>query len=363
MPLKLTKQQKIKQWVLIGVGLAFFCILPFLLGKAYYIHVAIMCLFWAYMSTAWNILCGFSGLLSLGHGIYVAAGAYVATILVNTFGITPLVGLFVACFVASVMGLVIGFPVFNLRGAYYALSSVAIGEGVVVLLTNFRTWKISEELTIIIGGAEGLTMKTINSPLFLQWRTKEPYYFIILVMLIGALLLSKYIKNNKLGFQLQAVKDDEDAARALGINVRKVKLIACVISASLTALGGVFYALIVRFLEPAAVASGATMSNQIVFGAIVGGSGTVFGPAVGGLILNLVSSVIQYFLGGSIQGLHLFIYGIIIVVMILFKPTGIISVFEKLYYKYLGIQIKEELDDEDDGGPDPGPEAQAEGGQ
>ena len=344
MQLKLTKSQQIKKWALIAVGLAIFCALPFLLGKAYYIHVAIMCLFWAYMSTAWNMLCGFSGLLSLGHGIYVAIGAYVATILVNNFNITPLVGLVVACAIAALVAVLIGFPIFNLRGAYYALSSVAIGEGVVVLLTNFREWKISDDLIIKIGGAEGLTMKTINSPLFLQWKSKIPYY--ILGLLIISILVSRAIKRSKLGFQLQAVKDDEDAARALGINVRRVKLIAAGISGAFTGLGGVFYALIVRFLEPAAVASGATMSNQIVFGAIVGGSGTVFGPAVGGLILNLVSSVIQYFLGGSVQGLHLFIYGIIIVVIILFKPTGIISVFEKLYYKYLGITISEGLDSE-----------------
>ena len=346
MQLKLTKSQQIKKWALIAVGLAIFCALPFLLGKAYYIHVAIMCLFWAYMSTAWNMLCGFSGLLSLGHGIYVAIGAYVATILVNNFNITPLVGLVVACAIAALVAVLIGFPIFNLRGAYYALSSVAIGEGVVVLLTNFREWKISDDLIIKIGGAEGLTMKPINSPLFLQWKSKIPYYFIILGLLIISILVSRAIKRSKLGFQLQAVKDDEDAARALGINVRRVKLIAAGISGAFTGLGGVFYALIVRFLEPAAVASGATMSNQIVFGAIVGGSGTVFGPAVGGLILNLVSSVIQYFLGGSVQGLHLFIYGIIIVVIILFKPTGIISVFEKLYYKYLGITISEGLDSE-----------------
>ena len=138
MQLKLTKSQQIKKWALIAVGLAIFCALPFLLGKAYYIHVAIMCLFWAYMSTAWNMLCGFSGLLSLGHGIYVAIGAYVATILVNNFNITPLVGLVVACAIAALVAVLIGFPIFNLRGAYYALSSVAIGEGVVVLLTNFR---------------------------------------------------------------------------------------------------------------------------------------------------------------------------------------------------------------------------------
>ena len=351
MQLKLTKQQKIKKWALIGVGLAILCIVPFLLGKAYFVHVAIMCLFWAYMSTSWNMLCGFTGLLSLGHGIYVAAGAYIATILLNSFGVSPWIGLIAGCLVAAVMAVIIGFPIFNLSGAYYALSTVAIGEGVVVLLTNFRELKLGEKV-IKIGGAEGLTMKTMNeSPmLFMQWKGKIPYYFMILIMLILVILVSMLIKRSKLGYQLAAVKDDEDAARALGINVRKVKLIAAIISAAFTALGGVFYALIVRFLEPAAVASGATMSNQIVFGAIVGGSGTVFGPAFGGLVLNLVSSVIQYFLGGSIQGLHLFIYGIIIVVMIIFKPTGFISVLEKLYYKYLGVKIVEGLDEEAEGG-------------
>ncbi len=354
MQLKLTKQQQLKKWLLIGVTLAILCVLPFMLSKAYFVHVAIMCLFWAYMSASWNILCGFAGTLSLGHGIYVAAGAYVATILLNTFGVTPWLGLFVSCVVASIMAIIIGFPIFNLRGAYYTLSTVAIGEGIVVLLTNFREWKISDDLIIKIGGAEGLTMKTVNSPLFMQWRGKIPYYFMILVMLIAVILISGYIKRNKLGFQLAAVKDDEDAARALGIDVRAVKLKAAVISAIFTALGGVFYALIIRFLEPAAVASGATMSNQIVFGAIVGGSGTVMGPALGGLVLNLISSIIQYFLGGSVQGLHLFIYGVIIVVMIIFKPSGFITVLEKLYYKYLGVEISEALEDTESEGESDG---------
>lgn len=350
MQLKLTKQQQIKKWALIIVGLALLSILPFFLPKAYFIHVAIMCLFWAYMSTAWNMLCGFAGTISLGHGIYVAAGAYIVTILLNTFGITPWIGLIASCIVASVLAVIIGFPIFNLRGAYYTLSTVAIGEGIVVLLTNFREWKISDDLVVKIGGAEGLTMQTMgNGPLYMQWPSKIPYYFMILIMLVIAVAVSSYVKRNKLGFQLAAVKDDEDAARALGINVRSVKLKAAVLSAVFSALGGVFYALIIRYLEPAAVASGATMSNQIVFGAIVGGSGTVLGPAFGGLILNLVSSVIQYFLGGSIHGLHLFIYGVIIVIMIIFKPTGLITVLEKLYYKYLGVVVAEGLDEAEGG--------------
>jgi len=347
MQLKLTKKQQIKKWALIGVALAIFCVLPFCLPKAYFVHVAIMCLFWAYMSTAWNMLCGFAGTVSLGHGIYVAIGAYIVTILLNNFGITPWVGLIISCLIAAGVAVAIGYPIFNLRGAYYTLSTVAIGEGIVVLLTNFREWKISEDLIIKIGGAEGLTMQNIGSPAYMQFTGKIPYYFMILIMLIIAILVSGYVKRSKLGYQLAAVKDDEDAARALGINVRSVKLKAAALSGFFAGLGGVFYALLIRFLEPAAVASGVAMSNQIVFGAIVGGSGTVMGPAIGGLILNLVSSIIQFFLGGSIHGLHLFIYGAIIVVMILFKPSGLITILEKLYYKYLGVTISDGLEDEE----------------
>ena len=200
MQVKLTKQQKIKKWALIGVVLLFLCVLPFCLSKAYFVHVAIMCLFWAYMSTAWNMLCGFAGTISLGHGIYVAIGAYVATILLNTFGITPWVGLIISCLSAAGVAVLIGYPIFNLRGAYYTLSTVAIGEGIVVLLTNFREWQISEDLIIKIGGAEGLTMQTMTSPLYMQWTGKIPYYFMILIMLIIALLVSSYVKRNKLGF-------------------------------------------------------------------------------------------------------------------------------------------------------------------
>lgn len=323
--------------ILLITVLALAFLIPVAVQKPYYLHVLTMCLFWAYMASSWNIVGGFVGQLSLGHGIYTAIGAYITVILFNSYNISPWVGMIVAGIVAMLVAVMIGLPTFKLRGAYFALSTVALSEGFVVLLEN--TDKIGN---VLVGAAEGLSVKMLgNSPLFFQFMSKVPYYYIALIMLIAIVLVSHYLMRSKLGYYMVAVREDEDAARALGINVRNTKLKAIAISAFATALGGAFYAQMIHYLLPVAVA-GAAMSTQMVFLTIVGGSGTVLGPVVGGISLTMVSEVVRFFLGDKIMGLHLLIYGLVVVLIIMYKPRGIMEVIEKYYYRWIGSSRQEE---------------------
>lgn len=329
--------QNKKGFIFFGVIMAFAILLPFIVTKPYYIHVVTMCLLWAYLASSWNILCGFAGQLSLGHGMFAALGAYTAVILFNDFNISPWIGMFAGGAVAVLFSLVIGFPTFSLRGAYYALATVALSSGLVVLIDN-----TSNIGSLHVGGAEGLIVKLMgNAPMYFQFVTKMPYYYIVLIMLLIVVAVSRWLINSRLGYYLLALKEDEDAAKALGINVRKSKLMAAAMSAFFTAIGGVFYAMLIRYLEPNAIA-GAAMSTQMVFLTIVGGSGTVLGPVVGGISLSLLSEVIRFYLSGSAAGLHLFIYGVIVLLIIMFKPAGIIEVLEKYYNRFLGPSNQEE---------------------
>ncbi|HBQ26202.1 MAG TPA: branched-chain amino acid ABC transporter permease [Syntrophomonas sp.] len=318
-----------KNSVILAVLVVLLLLLPMAVTKPYYLHVIIICLLWAYLASSWNIIGGFAGQLSLGHGIYTAIGAYITVILFNTFGLSPWLGLFVGGGAAILLSLVIGYPTFGLRGAYYALATVAISEGIVVLLNN--TGSIGR---FTVGGAEGLIVKMVgNSAVAFQFNSKIPYYYIVLIMVFLIIFVAKWLKESKLGYYLVALREDEDAAAAMGINVRRNKLIAGAISAFFTALGGVFYAMLIRYLEPNAIA-GAGMSTQMVFLAIVGGSGTVLGPVIGGILLALISEIIRFYLGGQLMGLHLFIYGMIVLLMIIYQPRGIIELFEKIGQRF-----------------------------
>ncbi len=184
--------------------------------QPYYLQVIIMCILWAYLASCWNIIGGFAGQLSLGHGIYTAVGAYVAVILFNTFGLAPWLGMFVGGGIAVLLSLVIGFPTFGLRGAYYALATVAIGEAVVVLLNN--TGHLGQ---FLIGGAEGLSVKMVGvSAAAIQFNSKVPYYTLSWQLLFFKLFsLPSGSKIPSLVTIWYALREDEDCRAAMGIDV------------------------------------------------------------------------------------------------------------------------------------------------
>lgn len=305
--------------------LVILAILPLFVTNPYNLHIMAIILFWAYLASAWNIVGGFAGQLSLGHGVYVATGAYVSSLLFAYYNISPWLGMVIGGLVAALLGFIVGYPTLRLKGAYYALATVGFAEGFRVILIS--TEKIGQWQT---GGAQGFLVPLLgNAPQHMQFMSKVPYYYIALALLLIIIGVSAWIDRSKLGYYLTALREDEDAALALGINTARTKLIAATLSAFFTGVGGVYYAQLIRYLEPNAI-SGAMMSNQIVFLAIVGGKGTVLGPMLGGIFLTIIGEVTRIFFG-QVMGLHLFLYGIIVMLFVVFKPRGIIEFCEKVY--------------------------------
>lgn len=302
-------------------------VLPLVISSPYWLHVIIMILFWAFLGSSWNIIGGFAGRLSLGHGAFVATGAYTSSLMFKYLGVSPWFGLIIGGLAAALLGFLVGYPTLRLRGAYYALSTVAFAEGIRTILTN--TTDIGSWHT---GGAEGFIVPLLgDTPLYMQFNSKAPYYYIILSLLVMVILLCLKIEKTKFGYYLTALREDEDAAAMIGVDTTKVKVKAAVLSAFLAGVGGVFYAQLIRYLEPNAVA-GALLSNQIVFLVIVGGKGTVFGPILGAIILTIISEVSRTMFH-QVMGLHLFIYGIVVVLIVMFKPAGVIDIFSNLLHK------------------------------
>lgn len=314
------------KWLPATVVLGLLAAVPLFLKQPYYLHTAIMVLFYAYLACSWNIVGGFAGQLSLGHAAYAAIGGYTSTLLFIYLGLTPWIGMLVGGVLAAAVAVLVGLPTFRLKGAYYALATVAFAEGFRVILESVKhigSWET--------GGAEGLMVPLIgNAPWAMQFMGKVPYYYLILTMLVLVVLVSWWIDRSKLGYYLTALREDEEAAQALGSNTAKAKLQATAISAFFTAMGGTFYAQLVRFLEPPAIA-GADLSNQMVMLAIIGGRGTVFGPVLGGILLSMLGEFTRAKLSGSLMGIHLVLYGIAVMIAIIYKPQGLIEPLSALW--------------------------------
>jgi branched-chain amino acid transport system permease protein len=307
-------------------GVAALAFLPTVLSRVpkgeYYLHILILILMYAYLATAWNILGGFAGQHSLGHSIFLGAGAYASTILFVTWRISPWLGMWAGAVVAALLGWFIGYLCFRygLRGPYFALVTIALAEALLYLVTNIRA----------LGGARGLEIPWIgNSLAWMQFSSKAGYYYMALGLAVAGIVLSSWLNRRRFGYYLVAVRENEDAAQALGVNLLGMKVRAAVLSAALTAIGGTLYAQYFTYINPRSV-FGEMPSVQILLFAIIGGLGTVWGPAVGALVLVPVAEFIRAKLGGSFAGAPLLLYGAILMVVMLFMPKGIVGLADSL---------------------------------
>lgn len=292
-------------------------LLPFVLPP-YFIHVLIMILFYGYLGTSWNILGGYAGQFSFGHAAFFGIGAYTSTLAFVNWQISPWIGMVFGGLLGLLLGLFIGSLCFHygLRGPYFALATLAFSE-------LLRLISLNLELT---GKAIGLLIPLRgNAPLSLQHESKIFYYFVILLMLIGALWMTRRIDGGKIGDYFSALRENEDSAEAIGVNTFAFKLLAISISGFLTALGGTFYAQYFLYIDPE-VTFGVGNSIEIFLRPIVGGMGTVYGPVIGAFVLGPLGELTRGMLGGY-QGVHLMIYGAILVGVIVFLPKGIYGWF------------------------------------
>ena len=309
------------------IGLLFFLLIPLIIRDEYILHVLIMILYFAYMASAWNIICGYVGQLSLGHSVFSGIGGYVSVLMFIHLGLTPWIGMLLGGLCAALIGIIIGLPTFRLRGPYFALTTIAFAEILRIWFENTE-----EFLGIEIKGAMGLLVPLKgHAPGIFQFTDKQPYYYIILAMLITVMAIAYRMERSRLGFYLKAIRGDQDAAEALGIHPTRYTLTAMGLSAFLTGLGGSFYAQFFRYINPERN-MGIDLSIDMALMGIVGGQGTVLGPVLGAFLLTPAGEISRAYFGGKLMGLHLIIYGIVLVLAVLFLPKGLIDPLRRVLF-------------------------------
>jgi branched-chain amino acid transport system permease protein len=299
------------RWLTLG-GLGVLLVLPAVL-RSYAITVFTFIFFYAYLGQAWNIVGGYAGQLSAGHAAFVGIGAYTAAMLALQAGVSPWAGMFVGGALSAVLGAVIGFLGFRfgLRGFYFVLLTVAFAEVCRIVALN----------TEAIGGAVGLYITFTGDPWHFQFQDSRAYYYIALGLMLAATAVAWWIERRRFGVYLAAIREDEDASEALGVNAFKYKMLAMVVSSFLTGVGGTFYAFYLFSLQPN-TAFGIPLSVEIIIRPIVGGAGTLLGPIVGSFILSPLAELARYAFARGAPGAHLIVYGLLLVVVVLFCPQG-----------------------------------------
>mgnify|MGYP001434117082 FL=1 len=304
----------------IGLALVLLGVLaiPIAMDDQFIYHIFVTICIFAALSTAWNIVGGYAGQLSLGHAIFYGIGAYAAVMLTN-MGITPWLGMFVGAFFAVIAAIVVSYPCFRLHGPFFALATIAFLEVFRVLALHFRSFT---------GGATGMMIPLNIGWEWMVFRDRLPSLVIAFGMMLLALAVAWWIRNHRLGFQLIATRERESAARGAGVQTVKVRLIGVSISAALCSLVGSFHAMYLTFIEPEAVFS-LTFSIQIALFALIGGIGTVFGPLLGAVMLVPITELARGWLGSGALGLHGFVYGVVLVLVVLFMPNGIMGLVHR----------------------------------
>lgn len=281
-----------------------------------WINIAILTLLFIYLCVAWNIVGGIAGQFCIGHSLFLAAGAYTSTLLSTQFGITPWLGMFAGAALATVIGIFIAWLSFRyeLPPLSFALVTIALAMLGYLAISSID----------VLGASRGLTLPVRGTPAMYQFRSDVTYYVVILLHVVAAVALSMWLYHTRIGLYLRAVRDNERAAHAIGVPVLKYKMLAMGISAALTALGGTFYAQYLQYVEPHTFAS-INIVIQIILLTVVGGTGTVWGPVVGPMLLVPAGEWLRHSLGGSLPGVHLLVYGVLLVIVIRFAPDGLIG--------------------------------------
>jgi len=304
-----------------GLLLASLLVLPLAINNAFVSHVFITICLFAALSTAWNIVGGFAGQMSLGHAVFYGIGGYIAVILFN-LGISPWISMFVGAATGALVGMVISYPCFRLKGPFYTLASIAFLEVFRVLALHFNG---------LTGGATGLMIELRLGWTWMVFRERWPALLIVFGMLLFTLTVTWAVRRSRLGFYLVATRERESAARAAGVRTVRVRLIAVAISSALCAMLGTFHAMYLTFIEPAAMFSLA-FSIQIAMFALIGGIGTVAGPLLGAALLVPIIEWARATLGAQAIGLHGFVYGLVLILVVLFMPNGIMGAIKRFFH-------------------------------
>ena len=299
------RQHLVGLGLFVAAGIAF----PFLFPG--YQALAISLLLFAGWATAWDILGGWAGQVSLGHAAFVGIGAYAVGLGATNWGVAPWWTLLVGMALAALLALLWGALTFGLRGSYFVLSTIAIAEILRLIAINWRSFT---------GGAQGIFIYALPEPFGLDLFSRRTEYYLALVYVALLIGLVIYLSKSRFGYRMRAVREDEESAMAAGINPRSVKLAAFALSGALTAAGGSVYALFLSYLEPHDIFF-LPLSVRIALIAIIGGRGTIWGPLAGAALITVSAEVFRT----AFAQANLLIFGVLIVVVVLFLPKGVIG--------------------------------------
>lgn len=282
-------------------------------GNQYAGDILIRTFLWAGLALAWNIAGGYTGLISFGHAAFFGVGAYTSTILLLNYGVPPWLGMLAGALLAACAGGLLTMVCARLRGPFFILSTLAAGEVTRITALNWRS---------LTGGSEGLEIPPTASVIDMVFKNQWSYFLLVLTYMFILFGLSIWIEQSRYGYYLFATRDDEDGAAAIGINPRTMRVSAMALSAALTAIGGTLYAQYFLYLDPTHIVS-PDISFEFALICAIGGLGTASGPVFGALIIIPLSELLRGWLSQSVSGLHLVIYGVIVMIVILYFPSGI----------------------------------------
>ena len=309
--------------ITLGCLVAAFALAPLIVSDIHFQHLMIMLLLYATLSQARNLIGGYAGQVSFGHAVFFGIGAYAAMAPLNQWGLTPWVGMAVGGLLAVVVAVIIGVPVFRLKGHYFAISTFAVAE---VVREIFSTWDW-------VDGPIGLDAPVLDPSWanFMFYDTKFPYHYTALIFFCIVTYVAFRMERSRMGYYFRAINQRPEAAQAMGVNIAFYKQYAFMTSAFITAICGAFYGLYVLHIEPATVLS-LDISIKIVLITALGGAGSLWGPLLGAVILIPLQEYSRIWLGGTGKGIDLIVLGALIMLICIFEPRGIVGLIKRFAF-------------------------------
>lgn len=316
------KTQLLISFVVLGL----IALSPLFIDSTYYMGIVILTTLYMFTGISWNIVAGFAGRLLIAHIIFLAVGAYTTIVLFNTFGVSPWIGIPIAGVVAAIFGLGVAFITlrYGLKMDYFALFTIAT---MVAMKALFLKWDF-------VGGAVGMGL-SLSNPSWekMIFADKEPYLYIALGLTVIGVIIQYLIYRSKMGKYFMAIREDEAAAAALGVNTSLYSTLALLIGSAMAGVGGGFYVMYVTYIEPPQVFDLGLNVEIIMAAPIIGGLGSLAGPVVGSLLNKPLVELIRGFLAGGRGGTTLIVYGTFLILAIIFMPRGVTGLLHTLYQR------------------------------
>jgi branched-chain amino acid transport system permease protein len=297
--------------------LAFLILVPLIGLSSYTMHILILVIIWSVIGMAWNLLGGYCGQVSFGHAAFFGVGAYTAGLLYHHLGLSPWWGLPSSVVIVTLFSFVIGFICLRLRGPYFALATLAIGEVLRVASANLVTFT---------AGDLGILVRQRS------WVGKTWYYYIILLIAIGTFILVKKIIESRLGYYFVAIREDQDAAESMGINTTFYKTVALCLSSAITGVAGAFYTNYMGYIDPKIVFALHDISIVAIMVVMVGGVATYWGPTIGAIIMVFLAELIRS--NPGLGAAHQTLFGVLLIFIIIFLPNGIVGDYGKVIRRF-----------------------------